>query len=116
MKITGLFSATCEDEWQEYNIGGQNYCFKAIGAYKPINADVHCDSLYATLPLPNSNAENEDLRVAMADLGQDNTLIGISDSTSHGSWYRMFDRTPIGTTSADGSGNTVWTSKGKEVI
>ena len=80
-----------------------------------MTADMHCDSFSATLPLPNSNAENEDLRVAMADLGHDNALIGISDNTSHGSWYRISDRTPIGTTSSGGSGNTVWTSKGKRV-
>ena len=79
IKITCLFSATCENEWQEYNIGGRNYCFKAVGVFKAVYAGNACKSFDASLPLPESDAENEDLRVAMADLGQDYAFIGISD-------------------------------------
>ena len=76
------FSATCEDEWKEYDIDGEKYCFLQLDyETKAEDAQAACEDYEGSLPLPTSSAQNEDLwEVINTHYGYSYALIGISDS------------------------------------
>ena len=48
-----LFLA-CEDGWEEYTLGGVEYCFKNLGRHMPDQIKSTCDNVGAKVPLPQS--------------------------------------------------------------
>ena len=79
-KIT-RFKANCEEGWDKHDIGGEDYCFKSISWVFASKAQEECEAIGASLPLPESSVQNEDLTTFMLEkYSLEQFVIGVSDS------------------------------------
>ena len=60
---------TCESDWTERDFGSRIKCFKSIGEHRIDEAANACKQLGASLPLPRSRAEQDDLMATADALG-----------------------------------------------
>ena len=73
----------CEEGWEKHSVGHEDYCFKNVGRYPSEQGEEVCVANDATLPLPTSSAQNEDLRLLVRDVFfLEWMLIGVFDSGS----------------------------------
>ena len=72
---------TCADGWDKHDIGGEDYCLKEIGSAFPKSAQAECKMRGASLPLPTSSDQNDDLRRIVDEVyDRGYFIIGVSDS------------------------------------
>ena len=79
---------SCPSGWTAYMIDGKLECFKHVGNVRLARAEATCNRIGATLPLPKSSQENEDLQNAIKAIdkkfGDKLIALGLTDSTSEG--------------------------------
>ena len=80
----------CEEGWEKHSVGGEDYCFQIVGQYSSDQGKAVCQEKDATLPLPTSSAQNEDLRLLMRDVfGLGWIVIGVTDEGSRFFIFRL---------------------------
>jgi len=82
----------CPDTWSSFTIDGSEKCLKSIANADISTADSVCKSEGAKVPLPQSDAENDEYHNAFLVLGADEgdnvkVALGLNDVAIEGEWH-----------------------------